>query len=117
MSAQDGLGYGPITSVDGGSTGPGIWVRPQAAILTAWAYHVKTGNSTSAVTVKHLLQGTLSLSSAPGTADVFTLSTGSGAGVVIATGKPVAQVRAVITHITSTTSTAPTATVAVVGAP
>ena len=107
-------GYGPFTSISAASTGPGLWGFPRGQVLSAWAYHIATSNSTSAVTVKHKLQGTLSESSAPAAADIFTISAGSGAGYVAATGKPAVQVRANITSITSTSSTAPKAT-AVVG--
>ena len=107
--------FGPITSVAAvTSTGPGSWVKPRG-ILNNWGYTVATAGSTSAITVTHTLQGTLSDSTAPAAADIFPMSTTSGAGHSRVTARLARQVRVRINSLSSTSSTGPTATVVVAG--
>lgn len=114
MSILD-KGFGPATSANAiTTTGGKTWIRPRG-ILANWGYTITTAGSTSTVTSKHRLEGTLSDSTGPAAADVFTLSTGSGIGHVRTTGKVARQVRLNITTApASTSSTGPTLT-AVVG--
>ena len=114
MSGQLSNSLGPVTSVSASTaTGAGSWATPRG-VLANWGYTITTAGSTSTVTSKHKLEGTLSESTAPVAADVFTLSTGSGAGHVRTAAKVARQVRVNITTLTSTSSSAPSIT-AVVG--
>ena len=107
--------YGPVTSASAiTSTGGKSWVKPRG-LLNNWGYTITTAGSTSAVTSKHRLEGTLSDAAAPAAADIFTLSTGSGAGHVRTTGKIARQVRINVTTLSSTSGAGPTLTAVVAG--
>ncbi len=107
---------GPVTSASAVSTTGGkAWVRPRG-LLTNWGYTITTAGSTSTVTVTHRLEGTLSDSTGPVAADVYTLSTGNGTGHVRTTGKVARQVRINIVSLSSTSSTGPTTTAVIGGA-
>ena len=108
--------YGPETSASAiTSTGGKSWVKPRG-LLNNWGYTVTSaGGSTSTVTSKHKLEGTLSDSTAPAAADIYTLSTGSGDGHVRTTGKVARQVRMNITTAPASTSSTGVTLTAVVG--
>ncbi len=114
MSVLDNS-FGPVTSASAVSTTGGkTWVKPRG-LLANWGYTITTAGTTLTITVKHKLQGTLSESTAPVAADIYTLSTGAGTGHVRTTAKPARQVRISIDTLSSTsTAVTPTAT-AVVG--
>lgn len=107
--------FGPQDSATA-STGTGgkSWVKPRG-LLNNWGYTVTTAGSTSAVTSKHKLEGTLSDAAAPAAADIFTLSTGNGAGHVRTTGKVARQVRINVTTLSSTSTGTPNLTAVVAG--
>ena len=107
--------FGPATSASA-STGTGgkTWIKPRG-LLNNWGYTITTAGSTSTVTSKHKLEGTLSDSTAPAAADIFPLSTGSGTGHVRTSAVRMArQVRINVTTLSSTSTGTPTLT-AVVG--
>ncbi len=109
--------FGPATSASAViSTGGQTWIKPRG-VLANWGYTITSGGgSTSAVTSKHKLEGTLSDSTGPAAADIFTLSTGSGDGHVRTTGKVARQVRIhFTTAAASTSSTGVTVTAVVAG--
>ena len=108
--------YGPATSAGAvTTTGGQTWIKPRG-VLANWGYTITSAGSTSTVTSKHKLEGTLSDSTGPAAADVFTLSTGSGDGHIRTTGKVARQVRIhFTTAAASTSSTGPTVTAVVAG--
>ncbi len=112
MSLENGFGPADSASASTG-TGGKTWVRPRG-LLNNWGYTITTAGSTSTVTSKHKLEGTLSEATAPAAADIYTLSTGSGAGHVRVTGKLARQVRINVTTLSSTSTGTPNLT-AVVG--
>ena len=114
MSGQLANSFGPQTGASAvTSTGGGTWIKPRG-LLANWGYTITTAGSTSTVTSKHRLEGTLSDSTAPAAADVYTLSTGSGAGHVRTSAKVARQVRINVTTLSSTSGAGPTLT-AVIG--
>ena len=107
--------YGPQDSATAVSTTGGkSWVKPRG-LLNNWGYTITTAGSTSTVTSTHRLEGTLSEATSPVAADIFTLSTGNGAGHVRTTGKIARQVRINVVTLSSTSSTGSTLTAVVAG--
>ncbi len=116
MSGQLANSFGPFTSSAAvTTTGAGSWATPRG-LLANWGYTITSaGGSTSTVTSKHKLEGTLSDSTAPAAADIFDLSTGSGDGHVRTTGKVSRQVRINVTTAAASTSSTGVSVTAVVG--
>jgi len=108
--------WGPDTIYDGSSsTSPGSWHKLRGP-LGRWALNLASGNSTSTVTAKGTLQGTLSDATAPAAGEIFTISTKGAVGYACSTAVKIArQVRWSLGTLTSTSSTAPTLTVKVCG--
>jgi len=107
--------WGPVTICSAKSTGAGSWYKLRSP-LGRFGFTLSGGNSTSAVTGKGTLQGTLSDAAAPASDEVFTLSTKGAAGYGTAVDKPARQVRwLTTTAAASTSSTSATLVVKVCG--
>ena len=115
MSGQLSNSFGPQTSASAvTSTGGGTWIKPRG-LLGDWGYTITSAGSTTTITSKHKLEGTLSDSTGPVAADIYTLSTGSGNGHVRTTGKVARQVRINVTTAPASTSSTGVTLTAVVG--
>lgn len=106
--------YGPADSASAvTTTGGKTWIKPRS-VLSNWGFTIITAGSATTITSKYKLEGTLSESTAPSAADIYDMSTGSGAGHTRVTGMLARQVRINVTALSSTSST-PTLSAVVAG--
>lgn len=107
--------WGPVTIYSAKSTGTGDWYKLRSP-LGRFGFTLSGGNSTSPITGKGTLQGTVSDSSAPASDEAFTLSTKGAVGYGAVVDKPARQVRwQATTAAVSTSSTSATLVVKVCG--